>query len=96
MSIKRIMIFRIQPQYTAEYIANVFWKHRIAQVKNITLFPYLLGHLNPNSMQFESTLDLILDSNRLWSNYGILSLSKKDKLFGAEENYWRGNIWINL
>ena len=43
MSIKRIMIFRIQPQYTAEYIANVFWKHRIAQVKSITLFPYLQG-----------------------------------------------------
>ena len=43
MSIKRIMISRIQPHYTAEYIANVFWKHRIAQVKSITLFPYLQG-----------------------------------------------------
>lgn len=37
------MISRILPQYTAEYIANVFWNHNIAQVSSITLLPYLQG-----------------------------------------------------
>lgn len=43
MSINSLMISRILPQYTAEYIANVFWYQNIAQVSSITLFPYLQG-----------------------------------------------------
>ena len=43
MSINSLMISRIPYQYTAEYIANVFWNQRIAQVSTITLFPYLQG-----------------------------------------------------
>jgi hypothetical protein len=43
MSINSVMISRILPQYTAEYIANVFWNHNIAQVSSITLLPYLQG-----------------------------------------------------
>jgi hypothetical protein len=35
------MITNIESQYTAEYIANVFWKQNIAKVSNITLIPYL-------------------------------------------------------
>lgn len=43
MSINSLMISRILPQYTAEYIANVFWCQNIAQVSSITLLPYLQG-----------------------------------------------------
>jgi hypothetical protein len=35
------MIPYIESQYTAEYIANVLWKQRIAQVSSIVLIPYL-------------------------------------------------------
>ena len=37
------MISRIGIQYTAEYIANVFWNQNIAQVSSVTLLPYLFG-----------------------------------------------------
>lgn len=35
------MISNIESQYTAEYIANIFWNQNIAKVSNITLIPYL-------------------------------------------------------
>ena len=41
MSINSVMISRILPEYTAEYIANVFWNRNIAQVSSVTLLPYL-------------------------------------------------------
>lgn len=31
----------------------------------------------------------------LRSTIGLRSLSRADPLFGAGEDYWRGNIWIN-
>lgn len=43
MSIHSIIISRILPKYTAEYIANVLWDQNISQVKSITLLPYLQG-----------------------------------------------------
>ena len=44
MSINSVMVSRVQMQYTAEYIANVFWNQNIAQVRNITLIPYFHGN----------------------------------------------------
>jgi hypothetical protein len=41
MTSKNLMISCIESQYTAEYIANIFWKQNIAKVSNITLIPYL-------------------------------------------------------
>lgn len=41
MSIKRIM-FSTEPQFNAEYIANVFWSKGIAKVSSITLIPYII------------------------------------------------------
>ncbi len=41
MSIKSLMIANVETQFTAEYIANVFWNQKIAQVSSITLIPYL-------------------------------------------------------
>lgn len=43
MSIVSIVISRIEPKYTAEYIANVLWNSNIARVNSITLLPYLQG-----------------------------------------------------
>lgn len=32
----------------------------------------------------------------MWSEYGLRSLAKNDAFFGVDEDYWRGNIWVNL
>ena len=39
---------------------------------------------------------MLTDPNHLWSPYGIRSLSKSHELFGKDENYWRGPIWIQM
>lgn len=62
----------------------------------VTLFPMLLRLIPADSVHLKHTLDLLGDESKLWSPWGILSLSRTDKYFGAGENYWRGNIWINL
>ncbi len=43
MSINRIMIRNLEPQYNAEYIANYFWKKEIAKVSSVTILPYILN-----------------------------------------------------
>jgi hypothetical protein len=41
MSLNSLMIPCVESRFTAEYIANAFWNQHIAQVKTITLIPYL-------------------------------------------------------
>jgi mannosyl-oligosaccharide glucosidase len=62
----------------------------------ISLFPFLLGLLDPKSNKLGALLELIGNEEELWSNYGLRSLSKKSEFFGTDENYWRGPIWINI
>ncbi|CAE6490183.1 unnamed protein product [Rhizoctonia solani] len=62
----------------------------------VSLFPLLLGLLEPSSPHLGPILDLIHDPKRLWSPYGIRSLSSDHPLFGQGENYWRGPIWIQM
>lgn len=54
----------------------------------------LLGLLDPSSPNLGKIFDLVEDPDRLWSDYGIRSLSKDHPLFGKGENYWRGPIWM--
>ncbi|KAI8320406.1 glycoside hydrolase [Martensiomyces pterosporus] len=62
----------------------------------VSLFPMLLGLLQPDSDKLGHILDMIEDPEELWTDYGIRSLSKSDELYGKGENYWRGPIWINI
>ena len=62
----------------------------------MSLFPMILGHLDPESEYLGHTLDLIHDESELWTPFGLTSLSKSDAYFGTGENYWRGPIWINM
>jgi len=62
----------------------------------ISLFPFLMGLIPKDSPKLLATLKLLNDSEELWSDYGICSLSKSDLNFGTGENYWRGPIWINI
>ncbi|KLJ10762.1 mannosyl-oligosaccharide glucosidase [Blastomyces silverae] len=62
----------------------------------VSLFPFMTGLIPADSPRLGPILDLIQDPEELWSDYGIRSLSKKDKFYGTAENYWRSPIWINI
>jgi mannosyl-oligosaccharide glucosidase len=62
----------------------------------ISIFPFLLGLIGPDSPKLGPVLDLIGNKEELWSDYGIRSLSKSDEFYGTGENYWRGPIWMNM
>jgi mannosyl-oligosaccharide glucosidase len=70
--------------------------HFVCHDGYVTLFPFLLGLVPPDSPRLRATLELLSDQSRIFAPFGLLSLSKKDPLFGTKENYWRGNVWINV
>lgn len=62
----------------------------------VSLFPFLLGLLGTTHAHLPAVLDLIADEERLWSPHGIRSLSRQDALYGTDEDYWRGAVWVNV
>ncbi|KAJ3025693.1 UNVERIFIED_CONTAM: Processing alpha glucosidase I [Siphonaria sp. JEL0065] len=62
----------------------------------INLFPFILDIIPADSPRVESFLDLISDPTKLWTDYGLASLSQSDEFFATGENYWRGPIWMNI
>ena len=62
----------------------------------VSIFPFLTGLLPADSPRLKHVLDLISDPEELWSDYGIRSLSQKDKLYNTDENYWRSPVWMNM
>jgi mannosyl-oligosaccharide glucosidase len=62
----------------------------------ISILPFLLGSLNATHPHLNAILNLMRDEKDLWTPFGLRSLSRSDKIYGTEENYWRGPIWINI
>ncbi|KAL1890141.1 Processing alpha glucosidase I [Sporothrix stenoceras] len=62
----------------------------------ISLFPMLVGLLEPSNPKVGRLLDLLGDEDELFSPHGLRSLSKKSELYGTAENYWRSPVWINI
>ncbi|KIV99073.1 uncharacterized protein PV09_09180 [Verruconis gallopava] len=64
----------------------------------VTLLPFMVGLLDEvkDAAKIASILEILADPEQLWSDHGIRSLSIADELYGTEENYWRGPVWINL
>jgi len=62
----------------------------------ISLFPFATGLMGPDHPHLKHVLDLIANEDELWSPFGIRSLSKKDALYGTEENYWRSPVWMPI
>ncbi|KAJ3067528.1 Processing alpha glucosidase I [Podochytrium sp. JEL0797] len=69
---------------------------QIVHLGYINLFPFVLNIIPSDSPRVNDFLDLISDPAKLWTDYGLSSLSKSDALFGTGENYWRGPIWMNI
>lgn len=62
----------------------------------LSILPLLLGCLNATHPHLNATLTLMRNETELWSPFGLRSLSRSDKFFGTDEDYWRGPIWINI
>lgn len=62
----------------------------------ISLFPFLVGLMQPDDAKLGKILDLVGDESHLFSPHGLRSLSKQDPLYGTGENYWRSPVWMPL
>ncbi|OZJ06041.1 hypothetical protein BZG36_01129 [Bifiguratus adelaidae] len=62
----------------------------------LSIFPMTLGLLPADSPKLGAIFDMIEDPERMWSPYGLRSLSKSDPLYRTGEIYWRGPVWMNI
>jgi mannosyl-oligosaccharide glucosidase len=62
----------------------------------VSIFPFLVGLMKPDSPKVGKILDLIGDEEELFSPHGLRSLSKRNEFYGTNENYWRSPVWINM
>ena len=65
------------------------------------LFPFLLQIIEPDSPKLEKVLKDIQDPGKLWTNFGLRSLSREATLYNKKNTehdppYWRGPVWINV
>lgn len=63
----------------------------------VSLFPLLVHILgDQDAAPYKQILHYLQSPLHLRSSHGLRSLSKVDDLYGKEENYWRGPIWMNI
>ncbi|CAH0055870.1 unnamed protein product, partial [Clonostachys solani] len=62
----------------------------------VSLFPLILGLMDAKHKHLLDTLNLLSETSKLWSPYGLRSLNKTDPNYGKNENYWRGPVWVNI
>lgn len=67
----------------------------------ISLFPFLLKIVDPSSPKLAIILDDIRNGEKLWTDFGLRSLSRKAPSYDKrntehDKPYWRGPVWINL
>lgn len=72
-----------------------------SSVGYVSIFPFLLQILDPESPKVEKILKDIRNPNLLWSKYGLRSLSKSAPLYMKRNTehdppYWRGQVWVNI
>ena len=73
----------------------------VNQVGYISLFPFLLEIVDPNSAKLGKILKDISNPSVFWTPYGLRSLSKTASIYMKRNTehdapYWRGPIWINI
>lgn len=67
----------------------------------VSLFPFLLKIVDADSPKLNHILKDITDPNKLWTDFGLRSISRSSKFYGRfntehDPPYWRGQIWINM
>lgn len=73
----------------------------VPEIGYVSLFPFLLHILPPSSDQLLHALNDIGDPSRLYTPYGIRSLSRHSRYYrkyntDSDPPYWRGAIWIQM
>ena len=83
--------YRVIERYVMEQPYSIT---HIPIVGYVSIFPLLLKLLDPSSSRMGAVLDMIEDPEKLWTDYGLRSISKTD-LFYQKRNsegdapYWR-------
>nr|KAG5693833.1 hypothetical protein BaRGS_004441 [Batillaria attramentaria] len=67
----------------------------------VSLFPFLLKIINPDSPKLYRILTDLRDPGLLWTDYGLRSLARSNRMYNRyntehDAPYWRGAIWINI
>ncbi|KZC05985.1 Mannosyl-oligosaccharide glucosidase [Dufourea novaeangliae] len=67
----------------------------------VSLFPYILQIIDPQSPQLGKVLQDLMNPNLLWTKCGLRSLAKTSPLYMKHNTehdapYWRGAIWMCL
>ncbi|KAL8339038.1 hypothetical protein RB598_007382 [Gaeumannomyces tritici] len=69
---------------------------RVCHLGYVSVMPLLLGLVGADSPRLPRLLELLGDPGRLWSPFGLRSLSAQDPGYGGGDDYWRGAVWVNL
>lgn len=69
---------------------------QVCHIGYLSLMPFLTGHIGADHPNLNAVMGLLNDPNKIWSPYGIRSLSIKEDKYGKGDNYWRGAVWMNL
>lgn len=87
MSITTVTIPCVHNQYTAEYIANVLWRNKLAKVSKITLMPYLSGDQVFNTAYI--LIDQWVDSEIAYNIINRLKNSEKEaRIVHNDDESW--------
>lgn len=67
----------------------------------VSLFPFLLKIIRPDSPKLNTILRDLKDPSLLWTPFGLRSLAKSSPMYNKHNTehdppYWRGAIWVNI